>query len=140
MLPGSEEEETAFSTGIELLAARLGEGGEAILHKDDEGQMGIEGSAHDGLLAWRDGGRDDNGSLASCCHVASHLFLNLGLGAAARHANLQAARPDKQLEVAEGSKGIALPRDVEVWAQELRVGTLQEQATRVVGEVVLPHL
>ena len=53
---------------------------------------------------------------------------------------MKAAGAVKQLEVANGREGIAASLHVEPWAEELGTGALQEQAARVVGEVVLPPL
>ena len=83
VLPWSKEKEATGSAGIELLAARLGEGREAILHEDDEGQSGVEGCAHDGFLAGRDGGRDEDCPLTGCRQITCYLFLHLSRSTAA---------------------------------------------------------
>lgn len=51
VFPGGEQEELSALAGFHALAAGLGEVGEAVLLKDDEGQAFLEGGTHHLLLA-----------------------------------------------------------------------------------------
>lgn len=51
VLPRGEQEELSALAGFHALAAGLGEVGEAVLLKDDEGQAFLEGGSHHLLLA-----------------------------------------------------------------------------------------
>lgn len=136
--PWGEQEEASFVAGIELLSLRFGEGREAIFYEDDEGEVGIEGGAHDGLLTRRDGGGNEDGASTGGGEEALHVLLHLSRGAAAGHTDLQALRRIKESEVAEGVEAVAGELHVEVRAEEVRVLAFEEQAAGVVEQVVLP--
>ena len=132
MRPGGEQEEASFVAGVELLSLWLGEGREAIFYEDDEGEVGIESGAHDGLLSRRNGGGDEDGASAGGGEEALHLLLHLRWGAAAGHPDLQALRRIEESTVAEGVEAVAARLHAEVRAEVVGVLALEEQAAGVV--------
>ena len=64
MGPWGDDEQAPLCTGVELAAAWLLHGGEAVFDEDDDGEAGLEGVSHDFFLAWTDAGGDEYGALA----------------------------------------------------------------------------
>lgn len=59
MGPWGDDEQPPLGTGVELAAAGLLHGGEAVLDECDDGEAGLEGSCHDFFLTWTDAWRDE---------------------------------------------------------------------------------
>ena len=140
VLPGREHEEAALGAGVELLAVGLREGSEAVLHDDDGGQAGVEGGAHDVLLAGRDGGGDEDGALTGFVKILGCNGGYLGLGEAARHADGTAPGCRQQEAVADAAVGVLAYLQAEEGTEPLGVLALHEEAAGVVAQVVEPAL
>lgn len=98
---GRKHEEAAFHACGELLATWARQWAKSVFHDDDGRQAGIEGGAHDALLARGDGWRDEYRSRASLAEAVFYLPLDLFLATAARDANLQTSRGGDQAAVAD---------------------------------------
>lgn len=62
--PWGDDEQASLSAGVELTAAWLLHGGEAVFDEDDDGETGLEGVSHDFFFAWTDAWGDEYGALA----------------------------------------------------------------------------
>lgn len=140
MFPRSENEEAAFGTGLEVLVARFGEGIKAPRGEEDEGEAGIECGAHDGLLAFRDGWRDEHCSLPCFGEEKSHLLCHLLIGEASGALHLQFLRIVEKELVAYGSIGLSCNGKAEADTEKVGVFTFDGKAKRVGAEIVEPPL
>ena len=140
MFPRSENEKATFGTGIEVLMSRFGEGIEAPRGEEDEGEAGIECGAHDGLLAFGDGWRDEHCSLPCFGEEKSHLLCHLLIGEASRALHLQFLRIVEEKLIAYGSIGLSCNGKAEADTEKVGVFTFDGKAKRVGAEIVEPPL
>ena len=140
VFPRSKNQETTFGTGIEVLMSRFGEGIKAPRGEEDEGEAGIECGAHDGLLAFGDGWRDEHCSLPCFGEEKSHLLCHLLIGEASGALHLQFLRIVEEELVAYGSIGLSCNGKAEADTEKVGVFTFDGKAKRVGAEIVEPPL
>lgn len=140
MFPWGKDEEAAFGTGLEVLMSRLGESIKAPGGEEDEGEVGIEGGAHDGLFAFGDGWRDEHSPLPCFGKEKSHLLCHLFIGEASGALHLQFLWIVEEELIANGC--IVLPCNTHTKAntEKVRVFTFDGKAKRVGAEIVEPPL
>lgn len=75
--PWGDDEQAALGTGVELSAAGLLHGGEAVFDQDDDGETCFKGAPHDFFLSWADAGGDEYCPLACQRQESTTLCLDL---------------------------------------------------------------
>lgn len=140
MFPWGKDQETTFGTGIEVLMSWFGEGVKAPRGEEDEGEVGIEGGAHDGLLAFGDGWRDEHSPLPCFGEEKSHLLCHLLVGEASGALYLQFLWIVEEELIAYGSIGLSCNGKAEADTEKVGVFTFDGKAKRVGAEIVEPPL
>ncbi len=140
VLPWGKEEQLTSGTCVHALASWFGEVGEAVFLKDDEGELFVEGGAHDGFLAWGDGGGDEHGSCTGLGEEIGGLGGDLLWREAAGTLHLQAHGAVEEETVAYGGELLPCHHEVSLHTEEVGALAFHEQAARVVAEVVKPAL
>lgn len=102
--------------------------------------MSLKGGAHNGFLAFADGGRHQHGTLPCRCEVMFHGGLSLFFCEAAGALYLQLCGSVEQEAVANGGVGLSGVLQAEPHTEEIRMLSFGEKSARVVGEVVYPAL
>ena len=140
MFPRSKNQKTTFGTGIEVLMSRFGEGIEAPRCEEDEGEVGIEGCAHDSLLSFGNGRGNKHGTFPCFGEEKSHLLCHLLIGEASGALHLQFLWIVEEKLVAYGSIGLSCNGKAEAYTEKVGVFTFDGKAKRVGAEIVEPPL
>ena len=138
MFPRGKDEKTAFGTSLEVLVAGLGEGIEAPGGEEDEREAGIEGGSHHGLFSFRDGWRDQDGTLLGKRKEIYHLGLNVCFGKTTGELHLHFDWMLKKELVANDGIGLACYSKTKADTEKVGMSTTNGKAAWVLMQVGLP--